>query len=188
MSEQGQPEGRRRPSHATVVAYLALFVALGGTAWAAAEIGSKDIKRNAVKAKHIRSDAVGAKELAEDSVSSENVGEDALTGDDIAEATLQNVDATTLGGKQPAAYLTSSLYFRSSPISAGNLLANGRFSQTVSCDPGDVAISGGPDRVSAPSLLASSTGAFGGWSVTIDKMGGTTDTFAATVICLDQAP
>ena len=43
----------RRPSHATLVAYLALFVALGGTAAVALpgknSVESDDIKRNAVK-------------------------------------------------------------------------------------------------------------------------------------------
>ena len=42
-----------------VIAYLALFVALGGTgAWAADKITSKDIARNAVRAKHIKKNAV----------------------------------------------------------------------------------------------------------------------------------
>jgi hypothetical protein len=42
-----------------VIAYLALFVALGGTgAWAADKITSNDIARNAIRAKHIRKNAV----------------------------------------------------------------------------------------------------------------------------------
>lgn len=43
----------RRPSHATVVAYLALFVALGGTSYAAITL-----KRGSVKGKHIARNAV----------------------------------------------------------------------------------------------------------------------------------
>lgn len=40
----------RKPSHATVVAYLALFAALGGTAIAArVELGAKDIKQVVVR-------------------------------------------------------------------------------------------------------------------------------------------
>jgi hypothetical protein len=43
----------RRPSHTTVVAYLALLVALGGSAYAASSlaknsVGSKQLKKNAV--------------------------------------------------------------------------------------------------------------------------------------------
>src|SRR3712207_1655291 len=44
----------RRPSHATIVAYVALFAAVGGTSYAAATIGSKDIKRSAVRSKHVK--------------------------------------------------------------------------------------------------------------------------------------
>ncbi|MEA2489886.1 MAG: hypothetical protein QOH21_1678, partial [Acidobacteriota bacterium] len=34
---------RQRPGHSTVVAYLALFVALGGTSFAALTITGKDV-------------------------------------------------------------------------------------------------------------------------------------------------
>ena len=44
---------RHRPSHATVVAYLALFVALGGTSYAAVTL-----ERNSVKGMHIARNAV----------------------------------------------------------------------------------------------------------------------------------
>jgi hypothetical protein len=54
----------RRPGHSTVVAYVALFVALAGGAYAAAKIGSGDIKRDAVRAKHIKDGQVGEAELA----------------------------------------------------------------------------------------------------------------------------
>lgn len=59
----------RKPSHSTVVAYLALFAALGGTAFAAAKIGSSGIARDAIKSKHIATGAV--------------------TGSDVDEATLE---------------------------------------------------------------------------------------------------
>jgi hypothetical protein len=44
---------KRRPSHATVVAYLALFVALGGSSYAAVTL-----QRNSVRTKHIARGAV----------------------------------------------------------------------------------------------------------------------------------
>ena len=46
----------KRPTHPTIVAYLALFVALGGTAYAAATIGSAEIKDNSIRGKDIRRD------------------------------------------------------------------------------------------------------------------------------------
>ena len=54
-----------RPRHATVVAYLALFVALSGTAVAASgKIGSKQIKKGAVQSVHIKDRTIALKDLS----------------------------------------------------------------------------------------------------------------------------
>jgi hypothetical protein len=50
----------RKPRHATVVAYLALFVALGGTALAAqARFGASDLKHPIVRNEKFRPSAAG---------------------------------------------------------------------------------------------------------------------------------
>jgi hypothetical protein len=54
----------RRPSSAHLIALVALFAALSGGAYAAATIGSKDIKRNAVRSNHLKPGAVGASDLS----------------------------------------------------------------------------------------------------------------------------
>ena len=64
-----------------VVGYLALFVALGGTAWAAQKITSKDIAKNAVLSKHIKNGQV----------KSSDVKDNSLTGSDVNEASLGQV-------------------------------------------------------------------------------------------------
>ena len=43
----------RTPSHATVVAYLALFVAIGGSAYAVSKIGSAQIENRSIKGKDV---------------------------------------------------------------------------------------------------------------------------------------
>lgn len=48
----------RRPSHATVVAYLALFLALGGSSYAVTRIGSKQIVNNSVAGKDVRNNSL----------------------------------------------------------------------------------------------------------------------------------
>jgi len=53
----------RRPSHATVVAYLALFAALGGSAYAASKVGTSELKPNAVTEPKIAKNAVHAGEV-----------------------------------------------------------------------------------------------------------------------------
>lgn len=46
-----------------LIALAALFVALGGTAWAASKVGSGDIRSDAVLARHIADGQVGKSEL-----------------------------------------------------------------------------------------------------------------------------
>jgi hypothetical protein len=65
----------RLPAHGTVAAYLALFgVVAGGSAYAAATIGSDDIKKDAVLSKHIKADQVKASDIARNGKSFEAVG------------------------------------------------------------------------------------------------------------------
>ena len=77
---------------ANAIAYLALFVALsGGVAWAAATVGSKDIKDNAVKAQHIKDGQVKSGELEDDGVTGSDVDEESLDG--------ASIDGVTPGGE-----------------------------------------------------------------------------------------
>ena len=62
----------RRPRHATVVAYLALMTALGGSAYAASKIGTSDLKPNAVTSPKIGSGAVRASDVKAFAVRSES--------------------------------------------------------------------------------------------------------------------
>jgi hypothetical protein len=69
---------RGRPGHATVVAYVALFVALGGTA-VAAKIQSNEIAKNAVKTKKIANAAVTNPKIANFAVNNSKLADDAVT-------------------------------------------------------------------------------------------------------------
>jgi hypothetical protein len=53
----------RKPSHATVIAYLALFAALGGSAYAVSKVGTADLKRAAVTSEKIKDHAVRGRDL-----------------------------------------------------------------------------------------------------------------------------
>lgn len=73
-----------------VVAYLALFAALGtGTAFAAEKITGKDIAPNAVKSKHLKNGQVRGADLAASAVTGAKVADNSLTGADVDESTLQ---------------------------------------------------------------------------------------------------
>jgi hypothetical protein len=95
----------KRPSHSTVVSYLALFVALGGTtAYAANTIGSADVTneslrsrdikngqiksadigRNQVTTAKIKAGNVGTADIADGAVNSAKVSDESLTSTDLA--------------------------------------------------------------------------------------------------------
>ena len=104
----------RPPSAATVLAYLALFVALGGVAWGVATIGPADIENDAVVSRHIRNNTVSSVDVARDSTSraltGQNVLAESLSGADVDEGTLFNDNSITGAdvnegslGKVPAA-------------------------------------------------------------------------------------
>ena len=69
----------QRPSHATVVAYLALIVALGGSAYAVSKVGSRDIANDSIRSKDLRD---------EHGVRGRDVSEESLTGREVHERTL----------------------------------------------------------------------------------------------------
>jgi hypothetical protein len=63
-----------------VIAYLALFLALGGTgAWAATKITSKDIAKSAVRSKQIKKNAVKTSKIANQAVTADKLA-DGLEG------------------------------------------------------------------------------------------------------------
>jgi hypothetical protein len=95
-----------------VVGYVALFMALSGTAWAAGQIGSADIADNAVLSRHIRDGqvrnadlglkavtrpklglaAVGASQLGTGSVTGPKLAANSVTGAKVADGSLTGAD------------------------------------------------------------------------------------------------
>ena len=108
---------RGRVSSAHVIALAALFVALGGSAFAAARIGTQDIKNRAVTAKKIKDQAVKNKKIHDGAVGSGNLID-------------RSVTAPKLAGTEDG-------------VAGPNVPANGTLNITVHCPPGDQAISGG---------------------------------------------
>jgi hypothetical protein len=92
----------RRPSHGTVVAYLALFVALGGTAYAVDTVGSSDVidesllsqdfKNGEVKQQDLANGAVTGGKLAANSVLNPKLAADAVTSAKVLDDSLGAVD------------------------------------------------------------------------------------------------
>ena len=76
----------RRPSHATVVAYLGLFVALGGTAYAVNTVRSSDIVDGEVRSVDIRNDDIQSGDVKDNSINTFDVH--SFLGADVADGSL----------------------------------------------------------------------------------------------------
>ena len=95
-----------RPSPAMIVAIIALFAALSGTAFAA-------LGKNTVGSKQLKAKAVTSGKIANNAVTSAKVAKGSLTGEDInvnALGTVPNAtsagsagNANTVGGHRPPA-------------------------------------------------------------------------------------
>src|SRR3954454_17721984 len=125
---QGGTMHRRISDHirSNVVGYVALFIALGGTAYAVDgplpgqnQVGSADIINNDVQSADIkdanlttvdiRSNAVTTGKILDNDVRSADVLDNSLTGADVNEATLGKVpDADTLDGVDSSGFVRGS--------------------------------------------------------------------------------
>ena len=132
-----------------VIGYLALFVALSGTGWAASEL-SKD----EVKSRHIKNAGVKTKDLADNAVTSPKVADGSLLGEDFAAGQLpqgppgeqgpqgqQGVQGEQgLQGEQGASGATN-VVRRNGPLIV--VVADSTGTARVSCSPGEKAVGGG---------------------------------------------
>ncbi len=134
----------RRPSGDTALALLALFVALGGTGYAAATIGSGQIKNNSIRGKDVRNSTLAGKDVKRNS----------LTGSDIAESRLGKVRratrADTAGNATVAGALTSAgatAYFPSRKVTATGVVKLAKVGTSPATSPARVLLAKGPFKV-----------------------------------------
>ncbi len=80
----------RRPSHGTVIAYLALFVALGGTAYAVNTVRSTDIVDGEVASVDIKDQDIRSADVKDQSLTTFDVS--TFLGADIVDGTLTDKD------------------------------------------------------------------------------------------------
>jgi hypothetical protein len=93
-----------RPSPATVLAGLALFISLGGVSYgvAAKQIASGQIRDNTILSRDVRDGALQGRDVANGSVQSRDVRDGALRGVDVNDRSLGGVDLAdnTLGDRE----------------------------------------------------------------------------------------
>jgi hypothetical protein len=106
------------------VGLVAIFIAVTGTAWAAAEIGPRDIEKNAVRAKHVMKGQIGTSDVANDSKKKALKGADiagnSLSGADVNEATLGQVPSAQSAVSAESAGSAQSAQTANSATTAGN--------------------------------------------------------------------
>jgi hypothetical protein len=92
----------RRPSPALVVSLIALFVALGGTGYAAVKINGKDLKNKSVAGGKLKNKTVTGGKIKNKTITGAKVKDNSLTGTQINESTLAQVpsaaSANTVAG------------------------------------------------------------------------------------------
>jgi hypothetical protein len=135
-----------------LVAYLALFVALGGTAYAA---------RPLLTGADIQDGTVASIDIKDADLTATDVAPNALTGAVINESTLTGVDAATLDGHDSADFAlagtgpnavaashnwTPIILSQANPVIIGDPLVVGDWTVTPTCSPGNLSIAiTGPD-------------------------------------------
>jgi hypothetical protein len=97
----------KRPSPAMIVALLALFVALGGSSYAAVKIGARDIKRGAVGTRAIANDSIRSADIHNATVSGADVQDNSLTNADIDNTNLSAQTAESANTATRATTATS---------------------------------------------------------------------------------
>lgn len=179
----------RRPSPALVLAFVALCVALAGTAPALPgrnTVKKDDIATNAIRTKHIRKENVRRSDIGPDAVTSSRVGADSLIGADILESSLGKVPSATTAD---AASISKLIYRSQQVIVLSGVSAH----VTVSCDPGFKATGGGvrADDVAATGagLRVQSTFPNGldKWDADVFNSGATPATATVWVVCATVA-
>ena len=160
-----------RPSGAMVVAFVALFVALGGVGYAAATIGSAQIKNNSVQSKDIRNNDVRGRDVRNDS----------LTGADVLEARLAKVPSASTADSASISKLT----YKSGTFTT---TAAGPGHGEVTCDPG-TRVTGGGVKGDIDNQLVQGTYPVGTdkWAGDVNDGGSGPTQFTVYAICAPSA-
>jgi hypothetical protein len=100
----------RRPSPALVISMIALFVALGGTGYAASQLNGKSLKNNSVPGKKLKNKTITAGKVKPDTLTGAQIKESTL-GTVASASTATNAanaaNATTLDGKPASDFATA---------------------------------------------------------------------------------
>jgi hypothetical protein len=187
----------QRPSASMVVALIALFVALGGSSYAAITItgknvkngsltgsdiksgslSGKQIKSGSLTGKQIKSGSLSGKQIANGSLSGAQVANDSLGGGQINEATLGKVpaagNADTVGGKPASAFGPAARWITVQGTAGGGVTLgqSGGFGTVTRLTTGEYSIDAG-QSVANRALSVTMNAASGGGFISVVPCGG----------------
>jgi hypothetical protein len=138
----------RRPTYAGVTATLALFVALGGSSYAAVTITSANVRNGTLTGSDIKNESIKSRDVDNGALTGSDLKTGSVTSSDIDDASLLAADfkagelpagATGPTGPQGPAGATNVVARRATEI-----VQNNQFRVVVaSCLTGEVAVGGG---------------------------------------------
>jgi hypothetical protein len=123
-------------SFSNVIACLALFVALGGSVYAAQKISGKQIKKSSLPGNRLKPKTVPANRIKPNSLTGKQINEQTLTG--VSASALAEVQYQAVTGELPPEGRTGAL--------------------TANCAPGSYAIGGGATLSSDERGIVTSSG------------------------------
>ncbi len=201
-----------RPSPALVIACIALFAALTGSAIAAGvgkntvrspqivdgTIRTVDLRDNAVAAGKIAPDAVDTTEIAENGVDSSDVAPDSLTAGDLApnsvtssEVADQSLTANDLGPDSVGSSELQTGSVRASELGTiiqvsnnTGIAAGANGGVSVDCPAGTTVISGGAQPANFGVEMTSSLRSGNGWLYQAKNQNGAASTLTVFAYCL----
>ena len=206
----------RRPSAALVLAFLALMVALGGTAVAATSINGSDIRNRSISGVKLKNQSVGTAQIRDRAVQSRDIQTGAVTVSKIRRGavTRSKIAANSVTSNRIAPGAVISGDIRNGTVTRGDLAASARVpavvvrqsvvqgvvngavaETTAACAAGEVLLSGGVGPISSPapglSVVAGRPKPVGAaptsWLVIMGNQSGSTAEFSAYAVCATAA-
>lgn len=168
---------RRLLTFSNVIACVALFVALGGSVYAAGKISGKQIKRSSLPGNRIKPKTIAPNRIKPKSLTGRQVKADSLTGAQINEKSLAGVSAAAL----------ASVQYQATTVA---LPGEGRLARaTANCPPDSYVLGGGATLSNDNQASVNSNGPsqlLTGWTASAYSYSwfGSASTMTVTAICV----
>jgi hypothetical protein len=163
-------------SFSNVVACLALFIALGGSVYAAGKISGKQIKASSLPGNRIKPRTIAANRIKAKTLTGHQIKANSLTGKQINQKTLTGISAAALSSVQ---YQVTTV-----PISDNSRTGT---AATAGCPPATYVIGGGATVSNEEQAFVNDSGpnaSHNGWTATGFSRFSPSNTMTVTAICV----